>query len=46
LNILKERAHAFSGLTSAMNYQLRLLCVSVVPLHAETFIVRIDSAQA
>ena len=27
-----------------MNYQLRPLCVPVVPLHAETVIVRIDSA--
>ena len=29
-----------------MNYQLRLLYVPVVPLHAETAIVRIDSAHA
>ena len=34
-----ERKSPFSGLTSAMNYQLRPIYVPVVPLHAETVIM-------
>jgi len=42
----REEPVLWTDFTSAMNYQLRPLCVPVVLLHAETIIVQIDSAQA